>query len=373
MLTVTLGRTGADVTALGMGGMRFPKEMSDRDAADVVRFANECGVNYFDTAPGYCDDRSEAIYGKALSRMPTDNWRIATKGFNTKTGDEIAGAIENSLRKLKVDCIDFYFLWSVLTMKQYEMAKMKGRALEGILAAKKRGLIKHLAVSTHVTSDGIRTIVDDDIFDVIMAPYNVLNYGHRDEGLRYAKSRGLGTVAMNPLHGGVISEYRNVITVFGEGTDPVAEAMRFCLASPVIDVTLSGMHTRSHIDEHAALWKNVPEKISLQEQDEKNKALKASFSSLCTSCGYCVKSCPQAIFIPAYMEAYNSYLLTKQETAAASKLAWHHKFGLLVDRQERAAECIQCGACEKTCTQYLPIIDRLAMLTPHEKAWEAKK
>ena len=63
--------------------MRFTDEMSDDDGVAVIHEAYRRGVTYFDTAPGYCGDRSETIYGKALRTMPGENWTIATKGMNT--------------------------------------------------------------------------------------------------------------------------------------------------------------------------------------------------------------------------------------------------------------------------------------------------
>jgi aryl-alcohol dehydrogenase-like predicted oxidoreductase len=114
MNTSIFGKTGKKVTWLGMGGMRFEKDIPEKECIASIRYANELGVNYFDTAPAYNEDRSEDIYGKALSEIPRDKFRIATKGENEKTAREIEKSIERSLNRLKVDRIDFYFLWCII-------------------------------------------------------------------------------------------------------------------------------------------------------------------------------------------------------------------------------------------------------------------
>ncbi|MEK6796922.1 MAG: aldo/keto reductase [Spirochaetota bacterium] len=357
MNSIPFGHTGISVTALGMGGMRFGKEMSEKDAVGVVRYACDRGVTYFDTAPGYCDDRSESIYGKALERAPYRSAVLATKGFNTKSGDEINAAIENSLRKLKRDHIDLYFLWCVMNPEQYAAAKAPSRSLEAILKAKERGLIGHIGVSTHMDSDGIRSIVDDGIFEFIMGPYNAINHRQRDDGLRYARERGMATVAMNPLHGGVIAQYKDA-PLFGS-SDTIASSMRFCLSSPAITVTLSGMNSKAQVDENISYT---------ERQDAVRAYLREDLArELCTACGYCLEECPAAINIPAFMDAYNIFRITGAKAAGKDKLAWQKKFGLLSNDAKAAADCTACGACERKCTQFLNIIERMKWLSGMEK------
>ncbi len=108
------GKTGKKVSRLGMGGMRFEKEIPEKDCISVIRYAHEKGVNYFDTAPIYNEDRSESIYGRAFSEMDRDTFYVTTKGDNIQNAAEITRHIERSLKRLKVEQIDFYFLWCVI-------------------------------------------------------------------------------------------------------------------------------------------------------------------------------------------------------------------------------------------------------------------
>lgn len=359
------GKTGASVSHLGMGGMRWTKEMSDDDAVAALRRANELGINYFDTAPGYCDDRSEIILGKALADMPNDDWMVATKGPNGLDESEVRQKIETSLERLGVDAIDFYFLWCIITPDQYEKACSPGMCLDGIKKAHQEGLIKHVGISTHMESAGIKRIVDDGHFEFIMVPYNAVNFGQREDGVRYAKQHGLGVAAMNPLHGGIIAQYKDKLSIFsGSDRNGVEEGLRFCIESPYIDIALSGMNTVEQVEENVG-YANSWTPLSQAAFDDRVEELRASFDAMCTSCAYCVPGCPENIYIPAYMEVYNHYLLTGNLEETKGRLKWHKQFGLLRGKQPTASSCIECGTCEETCTQYLDIIERLTWLDEH--------
>jgi len=65
--------------------MRFDSNKSIEENAELVRYANSKGINYFDTAPGYCDDTSEVIFGEAFKNMP-GQFFVSTKGMPTKFG-----------------------------------------------------------------------------------------------------------------------------------------------------------------------------------------------------------------------------------------------------------------------------------------------
>ncbi len=361
----TYGKTGETVSLLGMGGMRWNKEISDDAAVAALRRANGLGVNYFDTAPGYCDDRSESILGKALEDMPTDNWLVATKGPNSLSESEVRKKIETSLKRLGVDRIDFYFLWCIITLDAYENAKRSGGCLDGILKAHEEGLVKHVGISSHMESAGLRKIVDDDIFEFLMVPYNAINFGQREEGVRYAVEHGLGIAAMNPLHGGIIAQYKDKLSIF-EGSDRngVEEGLRFCIESPYIDIALSGMNTVEQVEENIG-YADKYDKLTAEQFETHVEELRSSFDAMCTSCAYCVPGCPENIFIPAYMEVYNHYLLTGDIEGTKKRLSWHKQFGLLNGREETTSSCIECGACEETCTQYLDVMSRLKWLDEH--------
>ena len=359
MKFTNFGKTGKQVSTLGMGGMRFDKGIPEKECIYFLHHANELGVNYFETAPEYNEDRSEDIYGKTLLHMPTDNWFISTKARNTLSGVEVEKTIENSLRRLKVDVIHFYLLWCIINPEQYGLSKEAGRSLEAIWKARERGLIEHVGVSTHVYSEEMKRIVDDGLFEFILIPYNALNFVQRAEGLRYAHKNGLGTVAMNPVYGGVIPQYEKILKIYKDSTlSPVEDAMSFCLQSPYIDITLSGMNSREMVEENVRYVAKY-DKISPREHDERESKIQTAFSGLCTSCGYCMPHCPENINIKSYMEVYNNYMLTKDIEVTRERYSWYKDWGPLFENRKTASDCVSCGECEDFCTQYLDIKRRL--------------
>lgn len=128
-----------------MGGMRFRQAdygdgNLDRCAA-VVHRAFERGINYFDTAPGYCDDKSEAIFGRAFQTMPRDRFYVSTKValWHGQTGSDARRMLEQSLRILGLEQIDFYNCWCVKTMEEYAAYMKKGGVYEAMPESERRG------------------------------------------------------------------------------------------------------------------------------------------------------------------------------------------------------------------------------------------
>ena len=111
-----LGRTGLEVSVLGMGGL-FVSNIGGRgrdEACKAVRRALELGVNYVDSAPTYAD--SEEVLGMALEGVPRDSYYISTKiggrpqPFNPKDKDALRRSVDESLRLLKLDYLDILMI-----------------------------------------------------------------------------------------------------------------------------------------------------------------------------------------------------------------------------------------------------------------------
>ena len=359
---ITFGKTGESVSWLGMGGMRFEKDIPEKECVNNILYASELGVNYFDTAPVYNEDRSEGIYGRAFKQMKRDNFLVATKGDNGMSAGEITKNIDRSLKRLNVDQIDFYFLWCLITMDQFQNSLKKGRSMEAILRAREEGKIRHVGTSIHMYSESIKVIVDQGIFDFIMVPFNALNFRQREEGLKYAHEKGLGTVVMNPLYGGLIPEFNASLNIYpGSPNTAVEDALLFCLEAPYINVTLAGMNRREMVSSNMEVFRKA-RKCTPEEQEKKELNIEQGKPDLCTSCGYCLNHCPEHINIRSYMEIYNMYMLTGSLEQTRERSNWYHSFGPLYKDGARPADCTQCRACEEECTQYLDITRRLEWL-----------
>ena len=354
------GTTGKKVSVIGFGGMRFGK---DEDyAVEVVRHANRLGINYFDTAPFYCNDRSENIFGKAFKKMPGDFY-VSTKSSVNKeaTADQLRWRIENSLERLGVSKINFYHMWCIMDLKQYEKVMAPGGPYEGALKAKEEGLIDHLVFSTHCKGEDIRKIVEDKAFEGVLLGYNVINHKYRQEGVEAALENNIGVVTMNPLGGGLIPQHSDYFSFLKQYEDETVSqaALRFNAAQRGITVSLAGMGTIEEVNENV---KTMDYSISFSNEKitEIQTKLGDGLNNLCTTCGYCLK-CPKKIKISTYLEAYNLMILDSKE-AMYKHINWFKEKGNLTDKDILPNECIACGVCEGLCTQKLPIIERLKEL-----------
>lgn len=356
------GNTGMKVSAIGLGTMRYDEEDIKagryEKCAEIPLYAFEKGINYWDTAPFYCEDKSEMVTGIALSQVKREDVFVTSKvNFNALGNDTSRDAffrrLDTSLTRLKTDYIDFYHMWCIRTLESYEehCEKIYGYFEE----AKAQGMIKNIVFSSHMPGDEIVSALEPDKFKGMLIGYNALNYKFRQSGLEEAHNQGMGVVVMNPLGGGMIPQNPDVFKYLTEGTDLTVPqgALRFVASHKEVSITLAGCTTKAHVDDAVKAVENLEEKPAseiIKYYEDKGVAL----NNLCTGCGYCV-GCPKGIEIPKYMDAYNQYILTKDKETISQRLngMW---LGLT---KEKAATCISCGKCEKLCTQHLPIIDRL--------------
>jgi predicted aldo/keto reductase-like oxidoreductase len=356
MLYNTFGSTGIKVSAVGFGGMRFESQ-DDRDTcASLVKAAYDAGINYFDTAPGY--ERSEEIFGIAIREMQKTRaekpFYISTKTMKAEP-DQIRKELETSLKRLNLDCIDFYHVWCVMSLAAYNDRKAKG-VLKEFERLKSEGLIKHICVSTHMTGPDIGKMLNDYPFEGVLLGYSAANFAYRDEGLAAAAKLNRGAVIMNPLGGGIIPQNPNRFdfTKTRAGETVVEAAIRFLLNDAKITITLVGLGSIAQLREAISAvdgFKPIP-----QDTIQKIRAnLSQAFNELCTSCGYC-DNCPQNIPVPKMMDVYNRYILTGKHIELINHIRWYWNINL---EDELLRRCNACGQCEAACTQKLPIIDHL--------------
>ena len=174
------GKTGLKVSVVGFGGMRFDEKRSNKENAQLLHHAYDKGINYFDTAPGYCSDTSEEIFGIAIKQMASfrDKFYVSTKAMPTDfdTAKKAIGAVKKSLKQLKTDYLDFYHVWCVRKMGEYELAMKKGGQYEGLLKCKEAGMIDHIAISTHLPGAQVEQILAKDEFKGVLLGVNILNF-----------------------------------------------------------------------------------------------------------------------------------------------------------------------------------------------------
>jgi len=366
MLYKEYGKTGKKISAIGFGGMRFPKDGDRYDfdkCAEIIHTASAQGINYFDTAPYYCDDQSEKIFGYALQNMP-HSYYISTKS-GEKGGDTVRRQLEESLRRLKVEKINFYHIWCVMNLDDYHSRMVKGGAYDAALKAKQEGLIEHIVFSTHCTGDEIAAIVDEGAFEGMTLGYNILNFPFRQKGLEAAYHHSMGVATMNPLGGGIIPQKADYFDFLrqNDSESVVQAALRFNASHKEITTVLSGISSIEQVMENTRIADSITE-LDETAIARIGSKLSSTLNSLCTGCRYC-EHCPKEIQVSKYMQAYNNSILGTPKDALGS-LENHWQIPL-----EKMRDCIACGVCEKKCTQHLPIISRMKeMLQWYDSAGE---
>lgn len=369
----SFGKTGKMVSEIGFGGMRFEKPDDLDYSAATVYHAFEKGVNYFDTAPYYCNDKSEDIVGLAIKQMKASGkpFFVASK---TSCADAagVRKELERSLKRLGVDAIDFYHVWCLLQPDELGRRKAAG-ALAEFVKAKQEGLIRHISVSTHLGHEYVEQMLDegDGAFEGMLIGLNVTNSKMRLAGVQAAGKRGMGVATMNTLAGGLLADHpKDFAYIMREGDQSIIDAaIRFNLSIPEVSTALIGARNVGDVDTAIAAYERLTP-LAPKEFEAIRDHVTASQAGFCTQCNYC-DGCPQNIPVLRMMESYNHRILAGGDPGAASnRLKWHWGVG---DPAATLELCTQCGQCVEACTQHLPIMERFEDLKADQKKMAGKK
>ena len=359
MLLKPYGTTGIKASAIGFGGMRFADQSKTDECANLVRYAYDHGINYFDTAPGY--GKSEELMGVAFKTMLKERAQrpffVSSKTFG---GDpsSVRRDLETSLTRMGLEYLDFYHMWCILNPESYAERKRNG-ALKEFEKLKAEGLIKHICVSSHMAGGDIGGLLADYPFEGVLLGYSAMNFAYREAAIAAAGTLNRGVVTMNPLGGGIIArEAKRFEFVRTRNDESIVEgALRFIINDPRITVALVGFSSTAEVDEALRAVDGF-RPLSSEQLAKIRAGLKQSFKDLCTGCRYC-DECPQGIPIPKYLDAYNHMMLGNGPEDMINRLKWH--WGISIE-DNYLDHCTQCGLCNSACTQKLPVHQRLAAI-----------
>jgi predicted aldo/keto reductase-like oxidoreductase len=357
------GKTNTELSIIAFGGMRF-KEIDNRDlCVEMMVEAAQSGINYFDTAPLYFSIKGEQIFGEGFNELKRRNlpFYSSTKTF-ASSESAIRKELDQQLKRLNLDHIDFYHMWNVSALEKWQTRKNDG-IIEAFLKLKEEGLIKNICVSSHLIGNQIEKLLQENIFDAVLFGYSAYNFTARQAAFNVIKKYDIGCIVMNPLGGGIIPQHPELFNHLKtyEKQSVIEAALHFIFNQEKITAALVGF---SSIDEVRQAVKAVDN--YKKNSDEKIEEIKAkvqnSFNDLCTSCQYC-DNCPAEIPIPKYMDAYNHKILYGNDNKQILERLKMHWF-IPADWAQR---CTECGQCEEICTQHLPIIDRLKEIAALKK------
>lgn len=364
------GRLDWKVSALGFGAMRLPTrgdQIDEDEAQRMIYYAIDHGVNYVDTAYTYHGGTSEAFLGRILQGEYRRKVRLATKlpSWEVKSAADFDRFLNQQLERLQTDYVDFYLLHA-LNRNHWPKLRELG-VLEWAEKAIASGRFRYLGFSFHDDFETFKSIVDAYDWTMCQIQYNYMDVENQagQKGLRYAASKGLAVVIMEPLLGGrLVDPPRPVQAIWDRARQkrsPVAWALYWLWNQPEVSVVLSGMSTMAQVEENVALAASAYPHLLTDEELFLYDQVRATYRSLtaipCTSCGYCMP-CPQGVDIPANFANYNAAIMFNKPDAARGEYAWW-KYAYEVqgnfDHDIRAAQCIQCGECETKCPQHIPI------------------
>ena len=363
-------KSGNELSILGFGCMRFPRNIAQIDmnrTEQLIVKAVEGGVNYFDTA--YLYGGSEDTLGQILKRNNLrDKIFLATKLpiVKCRNGDDFESLFQTQLKQLETNYIDYYLMHNLTDVNLWnELCKW---GIEKWIEEKRAaGCIKNIGFSFHGIHDEFMKLLDVYDWDFCQMQYNYIdeNFQAGRAGLQKAASKGLPVIIMEPLLGGKLANGlpKKAVEIFktaDNSLSPAAWALRWLWDQKEVTVVLSGMNEISQLEDNIkTAGSAAPGVLTTAENDAYKSVLniiKASYKIPCTACNYCMP-CPHNVNIPACFAAYN---VLYSVGFIAGMAEYMTSTGIIHPQKDYgASNCKACGACEKKCPQHVTIIESL--------------
>ncbi len=241
--TRQLGRTGLQVSIIGLGGYHVGTNKDIDQAAQMVREAIDQGINFLDNAHCYHDGYSEQVMGQALSQGGyRDRVILMTKNHGRDAG-EFSRQLDDSLRNLKTDHLDLVQFHALSKLEEVDAIYAPGGAIEAALKAREQGKTRFIGFTGHYRPAVHRAMIERGFqWDTCQLPANLLDAQHLSflqEVVPLLRQHNIGVIGMKSLANGQI--LKTGVTA--------AEAIRYSLSLP-IDILISGIDSPEHLQEN---------------------------------------------------------------------------------------------------------------------------
>ncbi len=347
----------------GFGCMRLPMVNGEVDMEETKKMVDcflDNGFNYFDTAHGYLNGKSETALRECLtSRYPRSSYILTNKlssHFISKAED-IRPLFQAQLEACGVDYFDFYLMHAQdkVSFQKYKQI----HAYEISLELLKEGKIKHFGISFHDTAAVLDTILTEyPQIEVVQIQLNYVDFDdpavESGKCLEICRKHGKPAIIMEPVKGGSLVNLPEAAQkIFDDlhGGSNASYAIRFAASQEGVMMVLSGMGDMGMMADNVSYMKAF-QPLTETEQEAVNQVC-TIFRSLgaipCTACRYCTEVCPQGISIPDLFACLNAKRIFHNWNTGYYYANIHTKEGT------RAKDCLECGACEGICPQHLEI------------------
>lgn len=351
----------------GFGCMRLPMIGEDVDIEQTKQMVDaflDAGLNYFDTAHGYINGKSELAIKECLtSRYPRDKYILTNKLTDVyfETTEQIRPLFMSQLEACGVDYFDFY-LMHAQSATRFEKAK-RLKAYEEAFKLKEEGLVKHVGFSFHDSAEVLDQILTEyPQFEVVQIQFNYLDYEDPNvqsrKCLEVCEKHNKPVIVMEPVKGGNLVnlpvQAKKALEDLNNGS-VASYAIRYAASQNQMTMTLSGMSNMEQMNDNLSFMKDF-KPLEDKEYDAINKVVEIIKNEKlipCTGCRYCVteNNCPIGIRIPDLFDLKN-----KKELSVDFD---ENQYDELTKDNNKASNCIECGGCETVCPQKLQIRELL--------------
>ncbi len=337
----SLGNTGLKVSDVSCGAISLFEP-------NVLRYAYECGVNYFDTAEGYLRTRSESFIGQALKDV-RDKAIICTKhAYNPNEifeKSKIIQRVEASLKRLQTDYVDFAFIHNVDDIEPFMKSE---EFLDAYETLKRDGKVRFTGFSTHNAKVTLKQALEYDFVQAALVIYNHMEGKEIEPLIAEVRKKGIGVVAMKIFAGGAQGALKALVS---EKQSYPQAAIRWVLSNPNIDTCIPTMSSYSHVEEYVYASGKPLTKKDLEII--RNYQAVANYIYCRVSCRECLSSCPEGVAINDVLRFamyFENYGMEKEAMRYYSEL----------EDERKPTKCSRClGYCENACPYGIKIRKRL--------------
>ena len=346
----------------GFGFMRLPMIGDEVDYEQVCHMVDaflQAGFNYFDTAHGYIDGKSEIAIRECLAkRYPRESYVLTNKLSASffKSQEDIRPLVDQQLQACGVEYFDFYLMHALSKdrLQHYKAC----RAFEMVQELIQEGKIRHLGISFHDKAAVLDQILTE--YPQVEVAQIQLNYVDMEDPivesrkcLEVCRKHNVPAIIMEPVKGGKLVNLpamaARVLDAL-QGGSHASYAIRYAAGQEGVFMTLSGMGSLEMVLDNVGYMQNfAPLNETEMAAVQKVRNIFASFDTIeCTDCRYCIEACPRKIPVPKFFAMLNSKKVWGSWNQDAAKQ-------LISEPGQGPDSCLGCGDCEAACPQHLSI------------------